>query len=211
MRLSVPSQRLLDPAAAEWASAPQETLALEPTPVGSQPSQYVINAWKDRPYGLVGGLQVAAAHNGEALFFRLGWPDESEDREIADTDRFADAAAVLIPVRRDAPLQSMGSPEQPVSAWYWRADMDAPLTVSASGLGTTVRHANGALSAAALREGRDWRVVVSRPFKVEDDTLVPLHRGMTTKVAFAVWQGSNQERAGIKAVTPDWRPLRIEE
>ncbi len=35
--------------------------------------------------------------------------------------------------------------------------------------------------------------------------------GQTTKTGFAVWQGSNQERAGIKATTLEWQPLEIEE
>jgi hypothetical protein len=30
-------------------------------------------------------------------------------------------------------------------------------------------------------------------------------------VGFAVWQGGNQERGGLKAVSPDWEPLEIEE
>jgi hypothetical protein len=29
-------------------------------------------------------------------------------------------------------------------------------------------------------------------------------------VGFAVWQGANQERGGLKAVTLDWEPLEIE-
>ncbi len=211
VRLSAPSDRLLDPAAPEWASAGEETITLEPTLIGSQPSDYVINAWVDRPYGLTGRLLVAAAHNGEALFFRLSWQDETKDDKIPDTDRFPDAAAVLFPVRLDAPLQAMGSREQPVNAWYWRPDLEEPLSVTATGLGTTVRDTNGSLTAAASYGEGGWQVVISRPFAVEGDAVVPLHRGITRKVAFAVWQGANQERAGIKGATLEWQPLEIEE
>ena len=212
VRLDAPSDRLLDPAATDWASAKEETVTLQPTPSASQPSEYVLNAWKERPYGLTGPLRVAAAHNGEALFFRLSWQDESKDDGISDTDRFTDAAAVLIPVRRDAPLQAMGSPEQPVNAWYWRPDLESPLSVTASGLGTTVRHQNGSVAAGASYSEGGWQVVISRPFAVEQDaSIVALHRGMTTQVAFAVWQGSNQERAGIKSVTLAWQLLEIQE
>ena len=186
-------------------------MTLEPTPVGSQPSEYAVRAWKDRPYGLTSRLRVAAAHNGEALFFHLSWQDDTRDDAIADTDRFTDAAAVLFPVRLDAPLQAMGSPEQPVNAWYWRPDLESPLSVTATGLGTTVRDTNGSLAAAAAYGEGGWQVVISRPFAVEGDAAVPLRRGITRKVAFAVWQGSNQERAGIKAVTLEWQPLEIEE
>lgn len=211
VRLDILSDRLLNPAATDWASAKEEALTLEPSPWASQPSEYVVNAWQERPYGL-GELRVAAAHNGEALFFRLSWQDESKDDGIGDTDRFTDAAAVLMPVRRDGPLLTMGSQEQPVNGWYWRPDMESPLSVTATGLGTTVRGQNGSLTAGVSYSRGGWQLVISRPFAVErDPSIVALHRGMTTKVAFAVWQGSNQERGGIKGVTLEWQPLEIEE
>ncbi len=112
IRLSVPSDRLLDPAAADWASAKEETVTLEPTPWASQPSVYAINAWKERPFGLTGQLRVAAAHNGEALFFRLSWQDETRDDDIPDTNRFPDGVGVLFPVRSDALLLTMGAPRK---------------------------------------------------------------------------------------------------
>jgi DMSO reductase family type II enzyme heme b subunit len=210
VRLTAPSDRLLDPAAADWASAKEETVTLEPTPVDSQPSQYVINAWKERPYGLTGELRVAAAHNGEALFFRLSWQDDTEDVGIPDTDRFTDGAGVLFPVRSDATLLTMGTPDRPVNAWYWRADLDAPLSVTATGLGTTVRYTNSSVAAAASHGAGGWQVVISRPFSARGEEGVALMPGQTTMVGFAVWQGSNQERAGIKGVTLEWQPLEIE-
>jgi DMSO reductase family type II enzyme heme b subunit len=39
---------------------------------------------------------------------------------------------------------------------------------------------------------------------------VNLGPGDTGKVAFAVWQGANQERGGLKATSLDWEPLEIE-
>ena len=211
VRLSVSSDRLLDPAAAEWAPAKEETVTLGPTPWASQPTEYVINAWKDRPYGLTSQLRVAAAHNGEALFFRLSWQDETRDTGIPDTDRFTDGAGVLFPVRSDAPLLTMGTAERAVNAWYWRPDLEEPLSVTATGLGTTVRQSNGSLAAAASYTDGGWQVVISRPFSARGNEGVALMPGQTTSVGFAVWQGSNQERAGIKAATLEWQPLEIEE
>ena len=82
---------------------------------------------------------------------------------------------------------------------------------TATGLGTTVRHKNGSLSAAGSFEAGNWHVVISRLFSVRGDGVAVLRLGQTGKVGFAVWQGSNQERAGIKAVTLDWQPLEIQE
>jgi DMSO reductase family type II enzyme heme b subunit len=211
VRLSVPSDRLLDPAAADWASATEETVTLDPTPWASQPTEYTMNASRDRPFGLTGQLRVAAAHNGEALFFRLSWQDETRDDSIDDTDRYTDGAGVLFPVRSDAPLLTMGTPERGVNAWYWRSDLEEPLSVTATGLGTTVRQSNVSLAAAASYGNGGWQVVISRPFSARGDEEVALMPGQTTKAGFAIWQGSNQERAGIKAATLEWQPLEIQE
>ena len=201
---------MLDPTAGEWASAPSETVQLQPTPIGSQPSHYVINSWREKPYGESGLLEVSAAHNGEALLFRLSWPDPTEDGRIDDTDRFGDGVAVLLPVVEGAALQSMGSVERPVNAWYWRADLGAPFSVTATGFGTTVRNGNGSITASARYENKAWRVVLARSFDVEEEGIAPLQPGMTTQAGFAVWQGSNRERAGIKAASAEWEPLEIE-
>jgi DMSO reductase family type II enzyme heme b subunit len=77
-------------------------------------------------------------------------------------------------------------------------------------LGTSVRHPNDSVAAQAVyRDGR-WQVVISRPFRERGDGEVALRPGQTTSVGFAVWQGSNQERAGIKSATLEWQPLEIE-
>ena len=209
-RISATTERLLDPAAGEWRSAPEEALALLPTPLGSQPSVYILAAWQDSPYGLTPTLRVRAAHNGDALLFRMVWPDDTRDDRLDDMDRFFDAAAVLFPLKDDAALTSMGSTAQPVNGWYWRTDLERPMNVTATGLGTTVRHPDGFLEAGSRYADGEWAVVIARPFAVSSDAAVPLAPGLVGKVGFAVWQGSNRERAGLKSVTLDWQPLEIE-
>ena len=186
-------------------------MTLAATPWASQPSEYTMNAAQERPFGLTGQLRVAAAHNGEALFFRLGWQDETRDDSILDTGGFTDGAGILFPVRSDAPLLTMGTTDRAVNAWYWRPDLEGPLSVTATGLGTTVRQTTASLAAAASYGDGGWKVVISRPFSARGDQEVALMPGQTTKVGFAVWQGSNQERAGIKAATLEWQPLEIAE
>jgi DMSO reductase family type II enzyme heme b subunit len=209
-RVTADDAALLDPASREWERITVSELALEPTPIASQPSLYVQEKWKEKPYGGSRRLLVRSAHNGERLYFHLSWPDETADDGIRDTDQFADAAAILFPVKGDAPLQSMGSPEAPVNAWYWRPDLEEPYSVTASGLGTSARQGNGSLRAAASYESDGWRIVVSRPMVVRQQGMVQLRSGWQRKVAFAVWQGANQERGGLKAVTMEWQPLEIE-
>ena len=153
---------------------------------------------------------MRAVHIGERVFFHLSWVDDTNDDAIRDTNQFADAAAVLFPAYGDAPLQSMGSPKSPVNAWYWRPDLEAPFNITAQGTGTTVRNQDDELVARGEHRQRSWNLVIRRRLDSDKFGYVRLDPGTTRKVAFAVWQGSNQERGGLKSVTLDWEPLEIE-
>ncbi len=209
-RVAAGASRLLDPDAPDWRSAPEESLGLSPTPLLSQPSLYVQAKWKDGGYGVTANIRVKGAHDGTAIFLRLAWDDASKDDSIDDTNRFADAAAVLFPVKDDAPLTSMGSPDQPVNAWLWRADLESPFSVTAQGIGTAVRTSDPALVAQAAYGSGGWSVVISRSLTSATLGAAQLSPGQRAKVAFGVWQGSNAERAGLKAVTLEWQDLEIE-
>jgi DMSO reductase family type II enzyme heme b subunit len=95
--------------------------------------------------------------------------------------------------------------------WLWRADIETPHYVTATGRGTTKRHESPLQGKGVYREGA-WSVVLARPFNVglEVQYVVPLAPGMTHKCTFAVWQGSNKERGGLKAHGPTWQPLEVE-
>ena len=208
-RITASSAQLLNPAASEWAPLPTETLSLAPTPLLSQPSVYVQAAWKDRPYGAVQEINVQAAHNGESIFFLLSWADATKDDAMSDTDVFADAAAVLFPAKGDAPLTSMGSPDQPVFAWYWRPDLEEPYRVTAQGIGSSQRLSADGITASAEHARGNWHLVISRRLSGKGGGLL-LAPGANGKVAFAVWQGSEHERGGLKAATLEWQPMEIE-
>lgn len=200
---------LLDPAAADWSRIESAVILMDPTPLKAQPSMYVQAKWEAIPYGETRELAVKAAHNQENIYFRLEWQDDTDDDGIRNTDQFADAAAVLFPVADDAPLQSMGSADQPVNGWYWRPDLEFPYSVIAQGTGTTRRTTDSALAAQGSYDDGRWRVVMRRAFRSGGE-YAPLAPGDTRKVAFAVWQGANQERGGLKAVTLEWQPLEID-
>lgn len=211
-RVDAASEELLDPASPVWRRARVNNVVLSPTPVDMQPTEYVRVSWKGRPYGKVASMRVSALHNGGEIFFRLTWEDDSVDDQIADINQFVDACAVLFPLVEDAPLIGMGAKGKPVNAWFWRADWEQPKSVAAEGMGTTQRREDPALASKA-RHGRSrWQVVLARSFngKGAPQGAVALAPGASSKVAFAVWQGSNQERAGIKAFSPDWQELQIE-
>lgn len=86
----------------------------------------------------------------------------------------------------------------------------------AGGFGTLEIADQGGLSGHAVHEGGRWMVVFSRPF-ASDTEMQPSFDGSTSiDVAFAIWDGSKQERDGIKSVsaftrlqiTPEEAPRR---
>jgi len=209
-RVTAGDAALLDPASPEWEAVRAFELTLQPTPIIAQPSAYIQEKWNQTPYGAIQAVTVRAAHNGERLYFHLSWSDETSDEGIHDTDQFADAAAVLFPVKGDAPLQSMGSPQAPVNAWYWRPDLEAPFSITAQGAGTTSRSQDPELTASAVHSHGAWTVVIRRRLDSPAAEYVSLAPGVAARVGFAVWQGSNQERGGLKATSVDWEQLEIE-
>jgi DMSO reductase family type II enzyme heme b subunit len=211
--VNVPSRTLRDPGAVEWTRLPQERLEMVPTPLDQQPTEFLRTVWEDQEFGAVKELRVRAAHNGVGLFFQLEWDDPTQDTETSDIDVFTDGAGILFPLRGDAPIESMGSDDQPVNAWYWRADFGGePKNVTASSTGSSVRLEAGSLRVRSRWSDARWTVVFGRAFTIEEspDIAVPLAPGKTTKVGFAIWEGGSGERGGFKAFSEEWQELEIQ-
>jgi DMSO reductase family type II enzyme heme b subunit len=161
----------------------------------------VRTAWAGKHIGAVRSLSVQAAHNRQTLFFRLEWSDPTHNPDYGDGSVFPDAAAVLFPMNGEAPLQRMGSPAAGIVAWYWRANHpDCGEALTFHGFATEERlPAPLVLNSASWAEGR-WHVVIG----------APLPTVLADKVAFAVWEGSNQERAGLHSHSPEWSEFIVE-
>lgn len=204
---------LLEPEAAEWQGVAGEEIPLKGTPLGLQPSPYVKASWRNQEIGKVKQVRVKSLHNGTEIFFHLEWKDPVENREIVNANVFPDAAGLLFPVKEDAPLVTMGSKTQPVTAWYWRSDRDGKGNCNvAHGLGTTeVVDECPVYCKARWSRGR-WQVVIGaalRPSKAGAE-VVRFEPGSESRVAVAVWEGGNGERAGIKAFSEVWQTLELE-
>jgi DMSO reductase family type II enzyme heme b subunit len=206
-------EALLDPDDRVWRSAPPVSLPLIGTPAALQPSQYILMTYITKVLPGVNQVKVSGLHNGQALAFRLEWSDRTENREVKDTTEFVDAAGILMPVLEDAPLLQMGTPEQPVTGWYWSADSDAEgkgRHVRAQGLGTTEPVERIDVSVRSVRKPDGWTVVLARSLGVPQGAPVPrLDPGLKTKFGVAIWQGSAGERGGVKGFSVDWRPLEL--
>lgn len=214
MKVSVARERLLDPLAAEWGSIAGESLKMDATPLANQPSEYIKASRDERQIGKVRSLLVQAAHNGADVFFRLSWEDPNQNTEITDNNVFPDGCGILMPLKGgDPPIDEMGSKDAPVNAWFWRADLkDVPHNTIAQGLGTTQFSKQCPIQARSAWGQGAWAVVFARALAVPEqkDETVQLAAGQAVKVGFAVWEGSNGERAGVKSFSKEWRELTLE-
>jgi hypothetical protein len=125
-----------DPAAAEWAQAPEFRTALQLQDM-VEPRLLRISTPDIRVRAMTDGRQVA---------FRLEWPDATKD-DLPGTGRFSDACAVQVPAMNepDVPAPQMGEPGRPVEISYWRAFWQAmvdgrPDTINAIYPGAAIDH-----------------------------------------------------------------------
>ncbi len=211
-RTDATTEVLADPAARIWEGASAQTVNLMQAPPAMQPTRYIATKWRDQPYGGLASLAVRGLHNGSGIAFRLQWPDATKNAVRHENTDFPDAAAMLFPLTADAPL-FMGSDAHPVNLWYWRADHpERARSDVATGIGTSRVVDDTSISARATHDGEGWTVVISRALRIEQHAgeSVQIVPGQTLRTTFAVWEGGNLERAGIKAFAPQWLELQIE-
>lgn len=215
-KMTVTREELLDPVAPAWNGIPGEALTMDATPLANQPSEYIKASRDARQIGKVKNLMVQAVHNGTDILFRLTWEDASQNVEITDTFQFPDGCGILMPLSSEGaapPIDEMGSKDGPVNAWFWRADFkDGPRNTIARGLGSTQFSKRCPIVAKSVYGNTAWAVVFARPLAVPEqkDEATQLAPGATVKVGFAVWEGSNGERAGVKSFSKEWRDLALE-
>lgn len=190
---------LANPEASAWQGMPVRRLALNRTP-----PLYDTESPAELEIPLV---EVRLARAGGKLLVHLTWRDASSDaaalaaapatppeqrflKQPTDaTDRFFDAVAVMYPTEPAGailtPSLQMGDANLPVTIYYWNAARGA-LLMEAQGRGTT-RRTGGSFPARGAYRDRTWRVSLELPALPAG---VPL--------AFAVWNGSQQDRDGRK-------------
>jgi DMSO reductase family type II enzyme heme b subunit len=191
---------LADPAAKAWKSVPQARIEVATAPP-AHPS--IVGA------ATTTELKVQAAKSGGDLFIRIQWKDPSANRE-SGIGRFADAVAVQFAADgSDGTSPLMGGEGRRVNIWYWNASNKAAENLVANGFGTLARAPVQDVKASGAYADGTWTVVFRRAVKPQGDDNVPLvvKDGTKLPVAFSVWNGSNAERDGFKAVTPQWQWL----
>jgi dimethylsulfide dehydrogenase subunit gamma/complex iron-sulfur molybdoenzyme family reductase subunit gamma len=186
-----------DPDHPAWASAPAGTVKLE-TAFPGHPSISGTAVTQD--------AEVRALATPAGLAIRLEWSDPAAD-DRKTPHRFADGAAVQF--ARDGKADTtpyMGGAGRHVNIWYWNAARNEAENLWADGFGTLTRMQMQDVTARGRHAGGKWRVAFFRAWKSKEGRAANL-RG-TSPVAFAVWNGANDERDGFKAVTMQWQMLR---
>jgi DMSO reductase family type II enzyme heme b subunit len=158
-------------------------------------------------------VDVAAIHDGERIAFLLEWSDPVENSEITDNTAFPDGCGILFPTVPFAPMAIMGAVGMAVNAWYWRADENGRgRQLVAEGLGTTRTIDDQLVRGNGVYQNGRWRVVITRALKVESaEEPVQLRPGESIGFGVAIWEGSRDERAGLKAISgDDWIQLDLQ-
>jgi DMSO reductase family type II enzyme heme b subunit len=176
----------------------KQKLSLIAAPTGMQPGGYVRATYTDRDGPRTPTASLEAERSSRGWRFRIAWPCPDPVRGTAgESDRFPDAAAIVVPSVPDAPWVTMGAPGQPVAGLLWRADREALLAVRAEGLGSVQRStASDVRRVASDWSGGEW----SLRFDLSGWSALDESR----QLAIAIWRGAERERAGLKSISRGW-------
>ena len=189
-----------------WDSETFTAIKLNPSEIGMQPNDYIINSWENKSYGQLDRLGLLAVHDGKQIAFAMQWVADTESR--GEDEGFPDGAVIAFPVKGNPLLMAMGSEEEPIHGLHWRARFNEIRSVVATGIGSSRPGPEMKVRVEAVWSNGVWRVVLVRDLGAPKDA-AQLLPGKPSRIGFAVWNGANKERAGIKAITPDWTELNI--
>jgi DMSO reductase family type II enzyme heme b subunit len=197
------STDLSDPENAAWRDAQEYRIDLGLAP----PVHQSVNLRHDPAVASV-PVFLRVATNGERLYLRMRWSDATQNTTSSRTD-FADGAAVQFALG-DAQSTSfmMGAANGPVNIWYWKAGQAQAQNLAAGGFGSTTPLDTAGLSSSSVyRSNGEWVLVFSRPLEQSGDHQVQLGSG-AANLAFALWQGDQKQRDGLKHVSMGWVTLQ---
>ncbi len=205
------SSKFLSPESPLWQKSSSEKVSLVPTPLAMVEKLSPFLAMREG-HGSIDNVTMNALHNNEVFAIKLSWPSTHKKDHIEDLNEFVDGVAVLFPLLESNMAFAMGEEGKPTNIWYWKANTENPFDVLAEGFGTSKRSPGSESKLIVKSMYRDgvWSVVFQRPIFVKSG-LIKFSPGETTKVAIAVWEGSNNERSGAKSFSGGFIDLEVAE
>ncbi|MDR5656435.1 ethylbenzene dehydrogenase-related protein [Halodesulfurarchaeum sp. HSR-GB] len=222
----VVASALFVPAIAAGVPANQVPVSSQPD-AGDSLSQPTGDAWADvesaqvpltsAPSGLpdasivqTDSVTVQSAHTDDRIYVRLQWDDQTENASEAALDAYADGAAVQLPANvSTTPSVELGSQDQPVNLWYWTA-ADGAEEALAGGYnpGSITALEETTVQTHATHDGDTWTVVFERSLETDAPARADFDLETDVDIAFAVWDGANDERSGHHAYS-EWYTLPL--
>ena len=188
-----------------WQAVSSTRVDLVPSILPMQPSAYIRNSFADRPYGKTPFVDLRAVHDGETFAANLSWQEEQ-----FEGGQFPTAAALAMPLEGRPPLVTMGAPGQPVFVLYWNSKRNNAASMLIEGIGSSTKDGpNVRETAVAQKTGNQWQLTLSRAMG-HGGKIAPLAAGQPQAIGLAIWNGSNNERAGIKAFSPNWLEIQLD-
>ena len=211
-KVSGPLEKLVDCQSEIWRKVSGLTIETSATPLANQPSPYIKSTYDEKKIGAVKKITIKGVYTASDIAFCLEWKSERPNLKIEDINIFPDGIAILWPFKdpEETPIKEMGAKDYPTNSWYWRPDFEEkPKNQVAHGLSTSLYTEESSLISDSKWENGSWRVVMGRPRKVKEEA-VNFKAGTKTAIGFAVWEGANGERGGVKAFSNEWRDLILE-
>ena len=178
-------------------------------------------------------VKISGVQNESEIALLLEWNDTTLENKIEISATHTDQAALMFPLHpgKGLPSITMGSENEIVNIWQWRAIWEPPLLAKSrssnrnsgtSVLGNIRRSPVEDLTAAGFStlttqeeqnvlgrgtwQDETWRVVFKRNLVNSDNADTQFK--YPTVMAIAVWNGGNRERNGQKGIS-NWVLLRL--
>ena len=166
-------------------------------------------------------ISVKALYNDREIAFLLEWDDptnsmpwDDKSKEIAGGELFPDGVAIQIPADikgNERPYFGMGG-AKPVIIWRWQSENEPGAGQSVKTLFSkgperiTVKEEPGITASGRYDNGR-WRVIIKAQLKPATGPVI--EEGSFLPIAFAAWDGSNQDHKGKHTMTGwQWATLQ---
>jgi hypothetical protein len=178
-------------------------------------------------------VKIAGVQNGSEMAILLEWDDATLENKIEVSATHTDQAALMFPIHqgKEVPLITMGSENEIVNIWQWRAIWETSLQektrnidrnsrillssntrrspvedLTAAGFSTLTTQEEQNVMGRGTWMDKTWRVVFKRTLVSSDNADIQFKYPVV--MAIAIWNGGNGERNGQKAIS-NWMLLRL--